>query len=153
MGLFQAWQYFEAKRNFMRSDEALKEGQQKIVVLEEKIDANKAAVEQLDAEVELIAANNESVSVIAKRSEMKLLDIFQEASKELQEVEAKLKGKEKEEAKILASAKSIQDNISTEKKKFNQLERTLSNDLKALAAKETELNKVLSLQFLIGVHF
>lgn len=76
MGLFQAWQYFEAKRNFMRSDEALKEGQQKIVVLEEKIDANKAAVEQLDAEVELIAANNESVSVIAKRSEMKLLDIF-----------------------------------------------------------------------------
>lgn len=71
----------------------------------------------------------------------------------MQEVEAKLKGKEKEEAKILASAKSIQDNISTEKKKFSQLERTLSNDLKALAAKETELNKVLSLQFLIGVHF
>lgn len=71
----------------------------------------------------------------------------------MQEVEAKLKGKEKEEAKILASAKSLQDNISTEKKKFNQLERTLSNDLKALAAKETELNKVLSLQFLIGVHF
>lgn len=67
MGLFQAWQYIEAKRNFMRCDEALKKVEQKIAALNENIDDNKAAAEQINAEVELITANNKTVSVTAKR--------------------------------------------------------------------------------------
>ncbi|XP_066148443.1 structural maintenance of chromosomes protein 2 [Euwallacea fornicatus] len=128
MGIYQVWQYFEAKSNLDKAEEELKQEQQKIEGLNEKILANTEDVTRLDEEIKAIVSNNES-----------------ESSIELQEMEAKLKEKETEEAKINASVKAIKDHIATEEKAKLQLERTIVKDEKALKTREDQLSQVQSL--------
>lgn len=71
--------------------------------------------------------------------------IFQDDNIKLQDLESQLKEKEKQEAKANASIKTIKDNINTEQKKKNQLEKNLNDDSKVLQEKEQELSKVKSL--------
>lgn len=61
MGMFQAWQYFEAKRNFVKAEKALENGQKTITEFSDKIGQNKEAVNQLNREIETLSHNNKSV--------------------------------------------------------------------------------------------
>ncbi|ERL92400.1 hypothetical protein D910_09714 [Dendroctonus ponderosae] len=128
VGIYQAWQYFEAKRNFVKAEQALENGQKTITEFGEKIDQNKEAVDQLMKEIETITHNNKS-----------------EGSKELQEIEARLKKKETEEAKINAAVKKVQDNIASEEKQKKQLEKNIAGVEQTINTKQNELNQVQSL--------
>ncbi|XP_050294064.1 structural maintenance of chromosomes protein 2 [Anthonomus grandis grandis] len=128
MNIFQVFQYYEAKRDLVRVEQALKKGEDKIRNIEDTIKQNKDAIQKLDDEIEESTTNNQSQSSV-----------------ELQEIEARLKQRVKEEAKVIAAVKSVHDSIASEDKKKKQLERNLTNEEKTLKAKETELNKVKSL--------
>ncbi|XP_030762291.1 structural maintenance of chromosomes protein 2 [Sitophilus oryzae] len=128
MGLYQVWQYFEAKRNLMKAEKALEDGENKVRSMEGQIEQNRVTIQELEGEIENITSNNQS-----------------EFSKELYELEVQLKAKEKHETTINSSVKSIKENISVEGKKKAQLEKRVVSDEKALETQQNQLNKVQSL--------
>ncbi|KAJ8984301.1 hypothetical protein NQ317_012271 [Molorchus minor] len=128
LGLYQVWLYFQSKQGVTHAVKELEDGKNKIQSIEEDIQNNIQTMQQLEEEVTEIASKAES-----------------DSSVKLQELEAKLKEKEKREAKSSASLKTIKDNINTEQRKKIQLEKNFNDDCKALDNKEQELSKVQSL--------
>lgn len=72
---------------------------------------------------------------------------MQEGSKELQEIEASLKKKEIEEAKINAAVKKVQDSIASEEKMKKQLEKNVASVEQTINTKQNELSKVRMLSY------
>lgn len=64
MGLYQVWQYFEAKRSLQKAEKALEDSQSKIKTKEVKIEENKEIIQCLEREIESITSNNQSVSTL-----------------------------------------------------------------------------------------
>ncbi|KAL1506874.1 hypothetical protein ABEB36_006156 [Hypothenemus hampei] len=128
MGIFLAWQYFEAKRNLTEAEQALANGELKINSFKDEIQQNIRTTEQLDKDIQEINAKNQS-----------------DASKELQNVEAELKETTNKEISVSASVKSIKENIAAEDKKKKLLEKGIINNEKVLKDKENGLSKVQSL--------